>query len=185
MAWRRPGDKPLYEPMMVSLPTHICVTRPQWVKETAVEVRAWRSNSIQLSYVHVITYPYLKPDAGSSNLCSLQWRHDKHGGLMIVYSTVFSRCRSKKTSKLSVIGLCKGNSPVTDDFPAQRASNAENVSIWWRHSVVLSVWGYWKNPILRKRWRTTACCGKSKFVISSGWLTKGSVSHPDDIITLS
>ena len=32
MAWRRPGDKPLSEPMMVCLPTHICVTRPQWVK---------------------------------------------------------------------------------------------------------------------------------------------------------
>ena len=31
MAWRRPGDKPLSEPMMVSLPMHICVTRPQWV----------------------------------------------------------------------------------------------------------------------------------------------------------
>ena len=31
MAWRRPGDKLLSEPMMVSLLTHICVTRPQWV----------------------------------------------------------------------------------------------------------------------------------------------------------
>ena len=31
MAWRRPGDKPLYEPMMVRLPTHICVTGLQWV----------------------------------------------------------------------------------------------------------------------------------------------------------
>ena len=31
MAWRRSGDKPLSEPMMVRLPTHICVTRPQWV----------------------------------------------------------------------------------------------------------------------------------------------------------
>ena len=31
MAWRRPGDKPLSEPMMVSLLTHICVTGPQWV----------------------------------------------------------------------------------------------------------------------------------------------------------
>ena len=31
-AWRRPGDKPLSEPMVVRLPTHICVTRPQWVK---------------------------------------------------------------------------------------------------------------------------------------------------------
>ena len=32
MAWRRPGDKPLSEPMMFSFPTHICVARPQWVK---------------------------------------------------------------------------------------------------------------------------------------------------------
>ena len=31
MAWRRPGDKPLSEPIMVRLPTHICVTRPQWL----------------------------------------------------------------------------------------------------------------------------------------------------------
>ena len=31
-AWRRPGHKPLSEPMMVRVPTHICVTRPQWVK---------------------------------------------------------------------------------------------------------------------------------------------------------
>ena len=30
MAWRRPGDKPLSEPMMVRSLTHICVTRPQW-----------------------------------------------------------------------------------------------------------------------------------------------------------
>ena len=39
MAWRRPGDKPLSESMMVSLLTHICVTRPQWVKS-----RSWTSN---------------------------------------------------------------------------------------------------------------------------------------------
>ena len=32
MAWCRPGDKPLSEAMMVSLLTHICVARPQWVK---------------------------------------------------------------------------------------------------------------------------------------------------------
>ena len=31
MAWHRPSDKPLSEPMKVSLLTHICVTRPQWV----------------------------------------------------------------------------------------------------------------------------------------------------------
>ena len=40
--------------------------------------------------------------------------------------------RSKKTRKLYVTGLCEGNSPVNGEFPALRASNAENVSIWWR-----------------------------------------------------
>ena len=35
MAWRLPGDKPLFEPMMVRLPTNICITLPQWVKYLA------------------------------------------------------------------------------------------------------------------------------------------------------
>ena len=43
------------------------------------------------------------------------------------------RYRSKEASKLHVTGLCAGNSPVTGKFPAQMASNAENVSIWWRY----------------------------------------------------
>ena len=43
------------------------------------------------------------------------------------------RHRSNNTSKLRVTGLCEGNSLVTGEFPAQKASNAENVSIWWRH----------------------------------------------------
>ena len=53
--------------------------------------------------------------------------------LTIVYSTVYSGTDHKKTSMLRVTGLCEGNSPVTGEFPAQGASNAENVSIWWCH----------------------------------------------------
>ena len=54
--------------------------------------------------------------------------------LMIVYSTIYSKRRSKKTSKFHFTGLCEGNSLVTGEFPAQRASNGENASIWWcRH----------------------------------------------------
>ena len=42
MAWRLPGDKPLSEPMMVSLLTHICVTRPQWLKAIIrLPLRQW------------------------------------------------------------------------------------------------------------------------------------------------
>ena len=38
MAWRRPGDKPLSEAMMVSVLTHICVVRPQWVNAENVSM---------------------------------------------------------------------------------------------------------------------------------------------------
>ena len=54
--------------------------------------------------------------------------------LTVAYSTVYPG-RSNKVSKLCATGLCGGNSPVTGEFPTQRASNAENVSIWWRHHV--------------------------------------------------
>ena len=56
-------------------------------------------------------------------------------GVSIVYPTVCLGADHKK-SKLCVTGLFKGNSPVTDEFPTQRVSNAENVSIWWRHHVM-------------------------------------------------
>ena len=55
--------------------------------------------------------------------------------IAIVYSTVYSRRRSKKTSELRFTGLCEGNSTVTGEFSAQKAINAENVSIWWRHQM--------------------------------------------------
>ena len=55
--------------------------------------------------------------------------------LTIVYPIVYSDADKniQKTSKLRVTGLCTGNSPGTDEFPAQMGSNAENASIWWRH----------------------------------------------------
>ena len=53
--------------------------------------------------------------------------------LTIVYLTVYSGVDQKrKTSKLRVTDLCAGNSTVTSEFPTEMASNAENVSIWWR-----------------------------------------------------
>ena len=48
-------------------------------------------------------------------------------------TNVYSTVRSKKTAKLRVTGLCAGNSPVTGEFPAEKARNARDVSIWWCH----------------------------------------------------
>ena len=69
---------------------------------------------------------------------SLQWRHNGRDGVSNYQSqdcllNRLLRCWSKKTLKLRVTGLCVGNSPGSSEFPAQMASYAENVSIWWRH----------------------------------------------------
>ena len=69
---------------------------------------------------------------------TLKCRHNERDGVSDhqPYGCLPSRLirrKSKKTSKCRVIGLCAGNSPVTGEFPARRASNAENISIWWRH----------------------------------------------------
>ena len=82
-------------------------------------------------------------------LDSLQCRQNGRDGVSnhqpydCLLNRLFRR-RSEKTPKLRVTGLCEENSLVTGEFPAQRASNAENVSIWWRHHVgviYLALWG--------------------------------------------
>ena len=75
-------------------------------------------------------------------LVPLQWRHNERDGVSdhqphdCLLNRLFRR----------VTGLCEGNSPVTDEFLTQRASNAENVSIWWGHHaepiahIALTLW---------------------------------------------
>ena len=75
------------------------------------------------------------------DIVSLRWRHNGHDGVSnhqphhCLLNRLFG-CRSNKTSKLHVTGLCAGKSPGAGEFPTQMASNAENISIWWRHHVI-------------------------------------------------
>ena len=76
---------------------------------------------------------------------ALRWLHNERDGVSnhqlheCLLNLLFRR-RSKKTAKLRVTGFCEGNSPVTGEFPAQRATIAENVSIWWlHHGLFLSI----------------------------------------------
>ena len=88
---------------------------------------------------------------GSNPSQSLQWRHNGRDSVSnyqprdCLLNRLFRR-RSKKTSKLRVTGLCAGNSLGTGEFSTQMASNAENVSIWWRHHDI-------HNPIVLYRTR--------------------------------
>ena len=84
---------------------------------------------------------------------ALQWRHNEHDGVSkyqphdCLFNRLFRR-RSKKTSKFRVTGLCEGNSPVTGEFPAQRASNAEKFpfddvimgSRWLENTIQIPPW---------------------------------------------
>ena len=62
--------------------------------------------------------------------------------LTIVYSAVYSGADQRKHHSSASLAFVWENSPVTGEFPAQMASNAENVSIWWRHH------GYFPNHAL-------------------------------------
>ena len=74
MAWRRPGDKPLSEAMLVSLLTHKCVTRPQWVKKgfkwcpvppikayIHVRTQVWEKYSLSADSERLYTTPLSQP----------------------------------------------------------------------------------------------------------------------------
>ena len=73
-------------------------------------------------------------------LVALHWRHRERHGVSNHrrIDCLFNRLlrRRQKKSKFRVTGLCEGNSRVTGEIHALRASNAENVSIWWRHHIV-------------------------------------------------
>ena len=88
----------------------------------------------------VLLYPLFYVHEAQNNIKNmlLQWRHNEldsvsnHRRLDGLLNRLFRRW-SKKTSKLRLTGLCEGNSSGTGEFPSERASNAENVSIWLRH----------------------------------------------------
>ena len=58
----------------------------------------------------------------------------QHDGLL----SPLSKLWSKETSKSALLALSERNPPVTGGFPSQSASNAENVSMPWRHAPCIS-----------------------------------------------
>ena len=110
------------------------VSLPVCINHTLHAIATNYLNSLSIREYYLIGFVNSKWQCNTA----LRWRHyerdgvSNHRRLGRFLNRLFVR-RSKKTSKLRVTGLCEGNSPVTGEFPSQRASNAENVSIWWRH----------------------------------------------------
>ena len=104
---------------------------------------------------------------------ALRWRHNGHDCVSnhqprhCLLNRLFER-RSKKTSKLRVTGLCAGSSPGTGEFPAQMASNAENVSIWWRHhGISVNAWTHFSTFWHFWCWSCIAVQNRSPKCVSS------------------
>ena len=54
-------------------------------------------------------------------------------GVSTVYSTVYTGARQRKHQSSVSLAFVRGIHTVDSEFPSQKASNAENVSNWWRH----------------------------------------------------
>ena len=78
---------------------------------------------------------------GTIGCCLLQWRHMRASqitSVSMVCSSVCSGADQRKHQSSPSLAF-EGNSPMTGEFLLQRASNAKNVSIWWRHHVMTTL----------------------------------------------
>ena len=127
MAWRRPGDKSLSEPRMVSLPTHICVTRPQWVNVVTKqnELKCWVFGRCTKHGSIVILLPF----PGLLSWCPL-----------IHYSDVIMNLTASEITGGSTI--CSGANQRKHQSSESLASNTENVFIWCYHHALSSHLAY-------------------------------------------
>ena len=137
MAWRRPGDKPLSEPMMVSLTTHICVTRPQWVKRVRLafshlQYQTHAEFSL-LTSLYLLKYSYLARTY--NDICqSKEWpsSHVDISSHTENYIVIVQTCfvciqvyahivmRSKMSHRKHFIGIqVQNNWPANEDFMKQ------------------------------------------------------------------
>ena len=105
---------------------HHCLHRKLSFLKPPVPVNKISPTSLHLRF-NVVTFSQHYSDVIMSTMTS------QITSLTMFSSIIYSGADQRIKSKLRVTGLCVGNSPVTGEFPALRASNAENVSIWWRH----------------------------------------------------
>ena len=88
---------------------------------------------------HRLDFPLLWRHNGRDSVSN----HQPHDCLLNVYSDTDQRKHQSSAS----LAFCAGNSPGTGEFPAQMASYAENVSIWWRHHAKLNIRIWIRNEI--------------------------------------
>ena len=111
MAWRRSDDKPLSEPMMASSLTHVCVTRPQRVKDVTILVNWIMSNdraSLPRIIIQHVSPGLMYKYAHSSG----QTRHQKASFLMHLWSRFYLAIRTFARLLVSMDGKMIGETTL-------------------------------------------------------------------------
>ena len=109
----------------------------------------------------------------SSEKLPLQWRHNRRDDVSnhhphdCLLNRSFRR-KSRKTSKLRVIGLCAGSSPLTGEFPAQMASNAETFPFDDVIMIQLNVFLIWQFDFRYHHYGRFLLCCQYKVTIMRG-----------------
>ena len=81
----------------------------------------------------------------------IQWRHNERDGVSRLFTQPFVQAHIKEIIKAPRHWPLWGE--FTGEFPAQRVSDAENVSIWWRHHAKL----YWTTNEYNTMENGTSC----------------------------
>ena len=154
MAWRQPGDKPLSEPMMVSLLMHIYVTRPQWVNGHicpsiwCCSAYVWQITSRYDFEFHIKTKFYIVRECLQKyfvmqtiylNFCSYITWVSQITNNSTVCSTASSGYQKKKNQSYTLLALCEGNLMMDSPYKGAvvpKAFPCHKESSWHDHSVL-------------------------------------------------
>ena len=136
------------------LNVHSNISGGQWINLVIWKHIRWQYNYVVLSnycvwYISLSVELYFQRGTIWISMLFFSWHYNdvimdaiasQITSLTIVYSTVYSDADQRKHQSSVSLNLCAGNSPGTGEFPAQMASNAENVSIWRRHHGIGHSW---------------------------------------------
>ena len=120
--------------------------------------------TVRLLIMFSLIHKFIKDESIGLEVC--KWKHrcnpsyvpdvinvitatsnDRHGysncrSIECLFNRLF-RLTTNEHQMSVLLGLCEGNPPVTSGFPSQRASKAENVSIWWRYNMSSTLYDIW------------------------------------------
>ena len=169
MAWHRPGDKLLSEPMMISLPTQICVTRPQWVIENDVSPQ-----NLFLHGGYELFFTFIAAPAERRRLClHICWYvglsvSSITGNWWMDFHWIFRICWPRHKEQFGIFWECSGPPLWADIQEIFRIRSDMNQLIYTY--IYIYIWGGGGSPLAR------LCFSNQARLICKQWHMQGFLS---------